>query len=43
MMMTGMPYACVPLFVCADNDNGNNDNGVDDDIVADDGDDPPLC
>jgi hypothetical protein len=33
----------VPLFVCADNDNGNDDKGVDDDIDADDGDDPPLC
>ena len=48
-----MPYACVPLFACADNDSGNddngvddvddNDNGLDDDIDADDGDGPPRC
>ena len=25
-----MPYACVPLFACADNDSGNDDNGADD-------------
>jgi hypothetical protein len=25
-----MPYACVPLFACTDNDSGDDDNGVDD-------------